>query len=70
MELDFKAMKWCWNNGITFTPFPLVSNGSVLKIAMNKNGNETLGEVNYTPAEVYNKINELYIAVYNKNNKL
>ncbi|WP_299162782.1 hypothetical protein [uncultured Tenacibaculum sp.] len=70
MELHFKAMKWCWNNGVKITPFPIISDGSILKIIVSKNGNETLGEQSYTSKEVFIKINELYLSIYEKNNKL
>lgn len=66
--LHFKEMQWCWNNGVKFSPFPLVSDGSILKILKSENGNETLGEVKYTPETVYKKIDQLYVAIYNKNN--
>ncbi len=66
--LHFKAMQWCWDNGVKFSPFPMVSNGSILKIVKSENGNETLGKAKYTPDNVYLKINELYITIYNKNN--
>ena len=69
MGLNFRAMSWCWDNGVKFSPFPIVSNGSVLKIIQSKNGNETLGNERYTPDNVHEKINELYTAIYEKNNK-
>ncbi|PKH52893.1 hypothetical protein CXF68_20285 [Tenacibaculum sp. Bg11-29] len=69
MILNFRAMRWCWDNGVKFSPFPVVSNGSVLKIIQSKNGNETLGTEQYTPDNIYKKINELYTAIYERNNQ-
>lgn len=67
--LHFKAVQWCLDNGIKFSPFPVVSNGSVLKIVKSENGNEILGEAIYNSENVYEKINELYLSIYNKNNQ-
>lgn len=70
MESHIKAKKWCWDNGIKIYPLPIVSNGSILKIIVNKNGNETLGEQKYDQNQVYEKIKELYSSIYEKNNEL
>lgn len=68
MKINFKAMSWCWENGVKIFPHPITQNGSVLQIVISKNENEKLGEQRYTPQTVYKKINELYTSIYNKNN--
>ncbi|MFK8273558.1 hypothetical protein [Capnocytophaga canimorsus] len=47
-----------------------VSNGSRLKICLNKKGKETIGKDIYDngPA-IYDKINEMYRTIYQKNNQ-
>ncbi|WP_299106073.1 hypothetical protein [uncultured Tenacibaculum sp.] len=67
MKLNIKEMKWCWENGIKINPFPLASNGSILKIQISKNGNETLGEKRYTKNNIHQRINEMYKEIYEKN---
>ncbi|WP_392420119.1 hypothetical protein ACF3OE_00480 [Capnocytophaga canis] len=66
------AMSWCWENGITIYPIPLVPNGSSMKICVNNNGAETIGkDIYYNKThKIYDKIKELYVTIYNKNNKL
>ncbi|GET48820.1 hypothetical protein RCZ02_16510 [Capnocytophaga felis] len=65
-----KIMTWCWNNGVSIYPIPLVSNGSRLRICLNNNGKETIGKDIYDngPA-IYEKIKEMYRAIYKKNNQ-
>lgn len=69
MELNFNAMRWCWNNGVKIFPHPLMSDGSILKIVVSKNGDETIGTKKYNEKEVYKKIDELYTVFYKKNNE-
>lgn len=64
-----KIRNWCWGNGISIYPVPYVSNGSRLKICLNKKGNETIGKEIYDNGQVlYDKINEMYRHIYEKNN--
>ena len=65
MTLNINAMRWCWSNGIKIYPHPLLSNGTVLKVMINNNGNERLGNERFTPKTIYKKINELYTELYN-----
>lgn len=63
-----KYATWCWENGIKIFPIPLNATGTVLKIAVEKNGKIKLGEEKYTNATVYDKIKELYKLIFTKNN--
>lgn len=66
-----EIMAWCWERGVEIYPVPQVSNGKILKIAINDNGKETLGTHLYDNGiKIYDKIRELYRFIYNKNNKL
>ncbi len=68
MVWNFKAMRWCWENGIKVYPHPMTKDGGVLKIIISDNGNEKLGEKKYNKETVYSKINEIYSTLYNRNN--
>lgn len=73
-----KYSKWCWENGVKYVPFPVVSNGAICKIlkiteTITQAGNirvtEKLGEQKYKQVDVYDKIKNLYKELYLKNNK-
>lgn len=78
MELTSKHIKWCWDNGIYFSPQAIDTYGNNVKIVMTKNGKSKVGKEKYpqkTKEEktaLYKIINELYSKVYEKNhsNKL
>lgn len=59
-----KARKKCWEYGITIYPVPLVPSGKILKIAVNKNNQETLGDKLYDDKEIHRKMNQLYWHYY------
>ncbi|MFJ1383263.1 hypothetical protein [Capnocytophaga canimorsus] len=40
-----KIRSWCWSKGISIYPVPYVSNGSRLKICLNKKGNHRQGYI-------------------------
>lgn len=63
-----KYFSWCVGNGITIYPRPIVPNGSVLKIVVNSNGTEKVGEEKFTDNKIYDKIRELYKLIFNKHN--
>lgn len=65
-----KYFSWCVNNGITIYPKPYTPNGSVLKIVVNNNGREKIGEEKYTDNSIYDKIKDLYKQIFNKHNKI
>ncbi|MDO5609094.1 MAG: hypothetical protein Q4G08_11635, partial [Capnocytophaga sp.] len=58
--------RWCWDNGISIYPIPVIPNGKILKIAVNINGNEKIGTQTYDNKNVYDKINELYRQIYER----
>ncbi|ATA67284.1 hypothetical protein CGC48_00805 [Capnocytophaga cynodegmi] len=65
-----KIRSWCWEHGISIYPVPYVSNGSRLKICLNKKGKETIGKDIYDNGQaIYDKINEMYRTIYEKNNQ-
>ena len=68
-KLYDKYFSWCVDNGITIYPKPYTPNGSVLKIVVNNNGREKIGEEKYTNDSIYEKIKELYRDIFNKYNK-
>lgn len=75
--------KWCWDNGVTIYPVPIVNNGNVCKIAINTRGVEEIGEnefvakkvkinkkeTKYIHFELWDKIRELYKTLYEKKNE-
>ncbi|GET46921.1 hypothetical protein [Capnocytophaga felis] len=65
-----KMMTWCWSKGISIYPVPYVSNGSRLRICLNKKGKETIGKDIFDNGKaIYDKILEMYRFIYEKNNK-
>ncbi len=69
LKLNFKAMRWCWENGIRVLPKPIDNAGRILKIIVERNKNQELGEKTYTNSTVYSKINELYTYFFEKEKK-
>ncbi len=70
MDLLFhKHFTWCVNNGITIYPKPYNSIGTVLKIVVNNNGREKIGDEKHTEETIYKKIKELYKQIFTKHNK-
>lgn len=67
--------KYCWSNEIFIYPVPIVSNGSVCKIAIKIKGVEKIGEEkfiaekNNNHLKMYQKIETLYKTIYEKKNE-
>lgn len=65
----YKYFSYAESVGVRIYPIPIVSDGSILKIAINNRGNEKIGTEKYKNKDVYDKIKQLYKTVYEKNNK-
>ena len=74
-ETVVKALRYCWDKGIY--AFPIVVKGNKgsrfppVKIQMNIGNTKRIGDVIYDQksADLYNKIDELYLHYFNKRNE-
>lgn len=64
-----KYFSFCLQKGIRIYPVPQTTTGNVLKIAIEKNGRETIGQEKYNNINVYDKIKELLKTIYLKHHK-
>lgn len=67
--------KYCWARQIFIYPVPVVSNGSICKVAISIKGVEKIGSEKFmaenknTHIKLYEKIKELYKTIYEKSNQ-
>ena len=63
-----KCFSYCLSIGIRIYPKPVFSDGSVVKIAIENNGTEKVGNEQYDGKKVHLKIHQLLETIYKKSN--